>query len=71
MSMHVCSGAMLMCSFGVAPSTLTVLPVNRTMTGNMPAANIMDHIPMVNIMPFGMCISPTNPKCRWSLISLP
>lgn len=61
MSMHVCHGATLMCSFGVAPSPLTVLPVNRTITSNMPAANIMDHIPMVNIMPFGMCITPTNP----------
>ncbi len=61
MSMHICNGATLMCSFGVAPSVLTVLPVNRTMTSNMPAANIMDHVPMVNIMPFGMCITPTNP----------
>ena len=61
MSMHVCNGATLMCSFGVAPSVLTVLPVNRTITSNMPAANIMDHVPMVNIMPFGMCITPTNP----------
>jgi hypothetical protein len=50
-----------MCSFGVAPSVLTVLTVNRTLTSNMPAANIMDHVPMVNIMPFGMCITPTNP----------
>lgn len=31
------------------------------MTGFMPAANIMDHIPMVNIMPFGVCSSPANP----------
>ena len=61
MPMHVCNGATLMCSFGVAPSVLTVLPINRTLTGNMPAANIMDHIPMVNIMPFGMCITPSNP----------
>ncbi len=61
MPMHVCNGAMLMCSFGVAPSVLTVLPINRTLTSNMPAANIMDHIPMVNIMPFGMCITPSNP----------
>lgn len=59
--MHVCNGATLMCSFGVAPSVLTVLPVNRTITSNMPAANIVDHVPMVNIMPFGMCITPTNP----------
>jgi hypothetical protein len=59
--MQVCNGAMLMCSFGVAPSTLTVLPVNKVMAGNMPAANIMDNKPIVNIMPFGMCTTPTNP----------
>lgn len=61
MSMHVCSTATLMCSFGVAPSTLMVLPINKTLTGNMPAANIMDYIPMTNIMPFGMCTTPSNP----------
>lgn len=61
MAMQVCSGAMLQCSFGVAPSTLNVLPTNQTFVVNMPAANIMDHVPMVNIMPFGMCQSPTNP----------
>jgi hypothetical protein len=54
-------GAMLQCSFGVAPSSLVVLPVNRVMTSFVPAANIMDHKPMVNIMPFGMCTSPANP----------
>lgn len=58
---QVCSGATLQCSFGVAPSVLNVLPVNRMLTNNMPAANIMDHIPLVNIMPFGMCQSPANP----------
>ena len=61
MPMHVCNGAMLQCTFGVAPSTLTVLPTNRTLTSNQPAATIMDHAPMVNIMPFGMCNSPANP----------
>jgi hypothetical protein len=38
-----------------------VLPINRVMTDNVPDANIMDHIPLVNIMPFGMCMSPSNP----------
>lgn len=61
MPQHVCMGATLKCSFGVAPSSLVVLPVNRVMTSNVPAANIMDHKPMVNIMPFGMCNCPANP----------
>ncbi|WAJ39817.1 DUF4280 domain-containing protein [Pseudomonas sp. GOM7] len=58
---QVCSGATLQCSFGAAPSMLNVLPTNRTLTGGMPAANIMDHIPLVNIMPFGVCMSMANP----------
>ena len=61
MAMQVCMGAMLKCSFGVAPSVLSVLPVNREMVNGMPAANIMDHKPFVNIMPFGMCTTPSNP----------
>jgi hypothetical protein len=58
---HVCNGALLKCTMGMAPSSLVVLPVNMQNTSNMPAANIQDHIPMVNIMPFGMCQSPANP----------
>jgi hypothetical protein len=61
MANHVCMGALLQCSFGVAPSALVVLPVNKVLTSFVPAANIMDHKPMVNIMPFGMCSSPSNP----------
>jgi hypothetical protein len=61
MPLQVCMGAMMQCSFGVAPSSLVVLPTNMVMTNNVPDANIMDHIPMVNIMPFGMCSSPSNP----------
>ncbi|WP_035056453.1 DUF4280 domain-containing protein [Andreprevotia chitinilytica] len=60
-SPQVCSGAMLQCSFGVAPGTLNVLPTNCTMAGGMPAATIMDNAPIVNIAPFGMCQSPANP----------
>src|SRR6185295_11140901 len=61
MPIQVCMGAMMMCSFGMAPSSLVVLPTNRVMTQQVPDANIMDHIPMVNIMPFGMCFSIANP----------
>jgi hypothetical protein len=60
MALQVCMGATLQCSFGVAPSALMVLPLNRTLTST-PDANIMDHAPMVNILPFGMCNSPSNP----------
>jgi len=61
MPMQVCMGAMMQCSFGMAPSSLVVLPTNKVFTQVVPDANIMDHIPMVNIMPFGMCMSPANP----------
>ncbi len=61
MGQHVCMGAMMKCSFGVAPSTLMVLPANRTMTAPGPLANIMDGKPMLNVLPFGMCQSLANP----------
>ena len=62
MPQQVCHGATLMCSFGAAPSNLVVLPQNRMMTNNAPAANIMDNKPMVNILPFGVCMTVTNPQ---------
>jgi hypothetical protein len=55
MAMQVTMGAQLMCSGGTAPSALVVLPVNRTLSSNLPAATIMDHAPTVNIPRFGMC----------------
>ena len=60
MAIQVCMGATLQCSFGAAPSTLTVLPANRVLTGT-PAATIMDNVPLVNILPFGVCSSLANP----------
>ncbi|HWC30758.1 MAG TPA: DUF4280 domain-containing protein [Dehalococcoidia bacterium] len=58
----VVTGAMCSCVFGVAPSALTVLPVNMVTAGTLPAASVMDTVPMTNIMPFGMCTTPTNPQ---------
>jgi Domain of unknown function (DUF4280) len=58
---NVCMGATLKCTFGAAPSKLVVLPLNRVMTSKVPAANIMDHKPFVNILPFGTCTSMANP----------
>ena len=62
MPIQVVNGATLMCPFGVAPSTLVVTPDNRVLSGNQPAANIMDFVPMKNIQPFGMCTTPSNPQ---------
>ncbi len=62
MPLQVCMGAMMQCTFGLAPSSLVVLPTNKVLTNQMPDANIMDHIPMTNVMPFGMCQSLANPE---------
>jgi hypothetical protein len=62
MGIQVASTAQLMCSFGTSPSALTVLPTNKVLCNNMPAANVLDTIPLTNIMTFGMCSSPANPS---------
>jgi len=55
------TGAVATCTFGMAPSPLTFLPTPRVLIGGMPAGTIMDSIPMMNIPPFAMCQSLTNP----------
>lgn len=62
MGLPTIATAQCMCSFGTNPSNLMVLPNNKVMVENKPAANIMDNKPMVNIMPFGYCFSPYNPQ---------
>lgn len=61
MALLVCNGATCACSFGNAPSLLMITPENNVLGCNMPAATVMDNIPMKNIMPFGMCSSLANP----------
>lgn len=60
MPLQTCMGASMQCSFGVAPSTLVPTP-KTVVTSHMMAANILDHIPISNIPPFGMCSSASNP----------
>jgi Domain of unknown function (DUF4280) len=62
MPIQVVNSAQLACSFGSTPAPLTVLPVNRPIVGNQPAATIMDYQPLLNIASFGMCLSPANPQ---------
>lgn len=61
MSMPVLTGGMCQCTFGAAPSSFMVLPAKMVMFKNLPGATIMDHLPMMNIMPFGVCTSLANP----------
>lgn len=60
MAIAVCTGATMMCSFGVAPSSLVVLPTKRVLT-QTPSANSTDFAPVMNVPPFGACTSLANP----------
>lgn len=61
MGLCVCGGAVLSCVFGAAPSSLMVTPEKKAVN-NMPLATIDNNKPFANIMPFGMCSSPSNPQ---------
>ena len=62
MAKPVLNNAMCQCSFGTTPSALGVLPTSMVKVEGQPAATILDHKPMVNIKPFGMCQTPSNPQ---------
>jgi uncharacterized Zn-binding protein involved in type VI secretion len=56
------TGAVLMCTMGLGPTTLNVTPSGPPVTiDGLPAANITHMAPMVNIPPFPMCNSILNP----------
>jgi len=56
----VCVGAMTKCPFGLAPSTLTVLPSTILHTMG-PMGHCSNCVPFMNIAPFGLCTSLLNP----------
>jgi hypothetical protein len=56
----VTMGGMMLCTMGMAPSSIVVLPANKVMAP-VPVANIVDQKTGAEIVPFGMCISPSNP----------
>lgn len=58
----VVSGALVACTMGTNPSSLTVLPAKRTNVGGAPAGVVTDNVPMANVAPFGMCTTPSNPQ---------
>jgi len=48
------------CTMGSSPAGFSATPRPLT-TAGMPVGNISDHIPMMNIAPFGLCQSLANP----------
>jgi len=59
---HVCLGATLGCTMAMGgTSKLMVVVPHMTLTDGKLAANIMDHLPFANIMPFPICQAPANP----------
>ena len=61
MGFQVCTGAIMSCTFGMMPSVLDVIPFTGVYA-TLPAANIEDSLPILNIEPFGMCMSELNPE---------
>lgn len=61
MPLLCCTGASLSCSMGTVPSTLNPgNPHVLTRQGTL-VATVTDHVPMLNVPPFGMCRSLANP----------
>ncbi len=59
----VVNGAQVTCTFGVAPSTLAVIPSGPILqVGGQLLARVVDFAPMANVSPFGMCTTPSNPQ---------
>ncbi len=62
MGQSVVTGAVATCTFGVAPAPLAFLPTPKVMIEGRPAGTITDVLPGVNIAPFAMCTSLSNPQ---------
>ena len=63
MGKAVVTGAVLQCSMGASPGSLTVVPPGGRVNANQLAmATVMDFAPTTNIAPFGMCTTLSNPQ---------
>ena len=61
MPLQVCAGATLTCRFGTTQSVLQVVAPDRQVAPGKASATILDHQPLINIQPFGLCQSLINP----------
>ena len=58
----VVNGAQLKCSEGSSSSALKVLQSAPADADTQPVATVLDHLPIVNVAPFGMCKAMANPQ---------
>lgn len=61
MAIQVTHAGIAKCSFGATPAPMVFTPIHQLLSSQLPAANIMDHVPFMNIKPFGLCSSMANP----------
>ena len=71
MGILVGTEAQCMCTMGLVPASLTILPQTKVFGENKPIATIQDNKPMVNITPFGSCKSTTNPGYKPPVVISP
>ncbi len=62
MSQLTALGANVMCAFGTTPAPLKVTSQTTVMSEGKLNATIQDCQPLVNVGPFGMCTTLTNPQ---------
>jgi uncharacterized Zn-binding protein involved in type VI secretion len=62
MGQSVVAGALLSCSFGLAPTALVPKGSSSVMIEGRPAAQVTDMVGVTNIPTFGMCNSLANPQ---------
>lgn len=53
MGLVVVTGALCMCTNGIAPSTLVA--ISNILVSCRPVMTILDYVPMLNVMTFGVC----------------
>lgn len=58
----VVHGAMLQCSMGAAPASLSVAVPHAVDADETAAGTVDDYVPNTNVPAFGMCQSPSNPQ---------
>lgn len=57
MAIQTVTTGMTQCTFGAAPAPFKATPGRTVVSSVLPAGNIMDHKPMLNVGPFGVCSS--------------